>query len=71
MIPFLPPPKAEPCQSQLLPARMGARGDLLDPVVCAARPQFGLDGKPKKHRGKHRAYLGRVRVRWTDAEAHL
>lgn len=58
------------CGSTLLPARIGARGDLLDPVVCTARPQYDHDNKPKPHRGKHRTtLLNGVRLRWTDGEA--
>lgn len=66
----VPPARAADCGSVLLPARVGARGDLLDPVVCTARPQYDHDGKPKPHRGKHRTTLGGTRLRWTDSEAH-
>lgn len=60
-----------PCASVLLPERTGARGDRLDPIVCAARPQFDDDRKPKPHRGKHRTTMpGGARLRWTDKEAH-
>jgi hypothetical protein len=69
VIGLLSKPRAEACTSVFLPAREAASLEWLDPVVCTARPQYDHDGQPKRHRGKHRAKLGRVRVRWTDAEA--
>lgn len=70
-LPRRPAGDSKPCTSIYLPIRVGVRGDLLDPIACTAGPQFGDDGKPKPHRGKHRTTMpGGARLRWTDKEAH-
>lgn len=64
-------PEPVSCTSVYLPARLGARGETLDPIRCTARARYDTDGQPRPHRGKHRTTLpGGARLRWTDDEAH-
>ena len=59
------------CEAIHTPARTGHQGDLLDPIVCTAAPQFDENGVARRHRNKHRTTLpGGARLRWTDEESH-
>ena len=70
---ILPRPQAPSvstvCGAVHTPARFGARGDEIDPIVCTAQPQYDDHGRFRPHRGKHRTRLpGGTRLRWTSKE---